>query len=84
MAKIEFNINNYVEFELTEAGVERLYELDEKFNGYKWFTPKEYVVGQKMRMQLWSVMEKFGSVSGAGHLTFCKDCVITFDTKENE
>lgn len=82
MPKVEFNINNYVEFELTEAGVEAMYAADEPYRGYKWFVEKEYFVGQVVRMQMWGMISKFGERTKLGKQTFCNNAIITLEIKQ--
>lgn len=82
MPKVEFNINNSVEFELTEAGVEAMYAADEPYRGFNWFVEKEYHLGQVVRMQMWDMIRKFGDCTGIGYETFCNNATITFEIKE--
>lgn len=85
--KIEFNINNYVEFELTEYGAKILNDLDELYaseylhvKSFQNKTPK--VEGEKKRMQLWDVISTFGEHTDLGSMTFCKNATIVLEVKE--
>lgn len=82
MPKVEFNINNYVEFELTEAGVEAMYAADEPYRGYKWFVEKEYFVGQFIKMPVWKMISTFGECTQIGKQTFCNSATITIEIRE--
>ena len=86
MTKIEFNINNYVEFELTEYGAKILNDLDELYASeylhVKSFQNKPLKVeGEKKRMQLWDVISTFGEHTSLGLETFCKNATITLEVK---
>lgn len=85
--KIEFNINNYVEFELTEYGAKILNERDEAYaTSYplvQAFKNKPlYIEGQQMKMQLWNVISTFGEHTSLGLQTFCKNATIVLEVKE--
>ena len=84
--QIEFNINNYVEFELTEYGAKILNDLDELYTSeyphVKSFQNKPLKVeGEKKRMQLWDVISTFGEHTSLGLETFCKNATITLEVK---
>lgn len=79
--KIEFNINNYVEFELTETGVKAMYEEDDNYRGYTWFVHKDYHEGQKVRMPMWKMISLFGNCTNIGYETFCKNAIIVLEVK---
>lgn len=87
MTKIEFNINNYVEFKLTEYGAKILNDLAE--GGYSQEYPLVqafknkplYAEGQYMKMQLWNVMSTFGEYTSLGLETFCKNATIVLEIK---
>ena len=84
--KIEININEVVEFELTEYGAKILNDKDEwyrtKYPQIKSFRDKEYYVeGQLLKRQLWTVMQDFGEHTSLGLETFCKNATITFEIK---
>lgn len=83
--KIEFNINNYVEFELTEYGAkilnDRNVEYAEAFPNVEVFQNKPiHTEGEKIKMQLWSMMDTFGKWTSLGSHTFCKNGVIVLKT----
>lgn len=87
MTKIEFNINNYVEFELTEYGAKILNDRDEWYEqaypDVEVFQNKLLKVkGQLMKMQLWDVISTFGEYTSLGLETFCKNSTITLEIKE--
>lgn len=84
--KQEFNINNYVEFVLTQRGAEI---LNKKYQELKGRFPramqyhKDCKEGDVYRNQLWVVMQTFGGDNtGLGLETFCKEATISFDVKE--
>lgn len=84
---LEFNINNYVEFELTAFGAK---VLNERYDCYakahpnvKIFQNKpKHVEGETMKMQLWHVADTFGEYTGLGMETFCKDATIRLSGKD--
>lgn len=85
--KIEININEVVEFELTAYGARLLNDKNEwyrtKYPQLKSFLEKEYYLeGQLLKRQLWSVMQDFGQHTSLGLETFCKNATITFEIKE--
>ena len=85
--QIDFNINNYVEFELTEYGAKILNDRDEWYEqaypDVEVFQNKLLKVkGQLMKMQLWDVISIFGEYTSLGLETFCKNATITFEIKE--
>ena len=85
--KIEININEVVEFELTAYGAKILNDKNEwyrtKYPQVKSLQEKEYYVeGQHLKRQLWSVMQDFGEYTKLGLETFCKNATITFEIKE--
>ena len=87
MTKIEFNINNYVEFELTEYGAKILNDRDKAYAEahphVKIFQNKSaHSEGEQMKMQLWNVMETFGEWTSLGSHTFCKNATIVLEVKE--
>lgn len=87
MTKIEFNINNYVEFELTEYGAKILNDRDEWYEqaypDVEVFQNKPLKVkGQLMKMQLWDVISTSGEYTVLGLETFCKNATITLEIKE--
>lgn len=82
--KIEFNINNYVEFELTEYGAKILNNRNKAYAEahphLDFFQNKPaYIEGQQMKMQLWSVMQDFGEHTSLGLETFCKNDTIILE-----
>ena len=84
--KIEININEVVEFELTAYGAKILNDKNEwyrtKYPQIKSFRDKEYSVeGQLLKRQLWTVMQDFGEHTSLGLETFCKNATITFEIK---
>lgn len=85
--KFEFNINNYVEFTLSERGAEVVNKYEKSLNTRLpniYSQEGVYKAGDACRMQLWSVMKIFGGSSiGLGQTVFCKDCIISFDVKED-
>lgn len=85
--QIEFNINNYVEFELTEYGAKILNDRDVYYAGIypgvKAFQNKKtHVEGEIKKMQLWDVMSTFGEHTCLGLETFCKNATIVLEVKE--
>ena len=87
MSKIELNINEHVEFELTEYGAKILNDKNNwyayNYPGVKAFQGKpEHKPGEMMKMQLWDVMNKFGEHTSLGLETFCKNATITFEIKD--
>ena len=87
MTKIEFNINNYVEFELTEYGAKILNDRDEWYEqaypDVEVFQNKLLKVkGQLMKMQLRDVISTFGEYTSLGLETFCKNATIVLEVKE--
>lgn len=84
--KIEFNINNYVEFELTAYGArilnERNQDYAEAYPNVEVFQNKPlHSEGEEMKMQLWKVMEKFGEFTTIGLDTFCKNATIVLEVE---
>lgn len=84
--KVELNINNYVEFELTEYGAKILNDKNNwyayNYPGVKAFQDKpEHKAGETMKMQLWSVMKDFGEHAYLGLETFCKNATIVLEVK---
>lgn len=80
--KIDFNINNYVEFELTEYGANILNDREaayaEAHPHLEVFQNTSLKVeGQLMKMQLWDVISTFGEYTTLGLETFCKNATIT-------
>ena len=85
--KVEFDINNYVEFELTEYGAKILNDsvaaYAEAHPHLEVFQNKPLKVeGQLMKMQLWDVISTFGEWTDLGSLTFCKNATISLEIKE--
>lgn len=85
--KIEFNINNYVEFELTEYGAKILNDRNQAYAEahphLEIFQNKPtHFEGQQMKMQLWDVISTFGEYTVLGLETFCKNATITLEIKE--
>lgn len=86
MSKIEFDINNYVEFELTEYGAKILNDRNEAYAEahphVEIFQNKSaHFEGQQMKMQLWNVMSTFGEWASIGCLPFCKNATIVLEVK---
>lgn len=84
---LEFNINNYVEFELTASGAKVLNERDDYYAkahpNVKVFQNKpKHVEGKTMKMQLWNVVDTFGEHVGLGMETFCKNAIIRISEKD--
>ena len=87
MTKIELNINEHVEFELTEYGAKILngnnLRLALTYPGVIAFQDyKKYKEGDVIKMQLWKVMEEFGEHTSLGLGTFCKNATITFNHQQ--
>ena len=85
--QIEFNINNYVEFELTEYGAKILNDRDEWYEQayphLEVFQNKPLKVeGQLVKMQLWDVISTFGEHTSLGLETFCKNATIVLEMDE--
>ena len=85
--KIEININEVVEFELTSYGAKILNDKNEwyrtKYPQVESFQEKEdYVEGQLLKRQLWTVMQDFGKHTSLGLETFCKNAIIAFEIKD--
>ena len=85
--KIEININEVVEFELTAYGAKILNDKNEwyrtKYPQVESFQEKEYYVeGQLLKRQLWTVMQDFGEHTSLGLETFCKNAIIAFEIKD--
>ena len=85
--KIEININEVVEFELTAYGAKILNDKNEwyrtKYPQVMSFQEKEYYIErQLLKRQLWSVMQDFGEHTSLGLETFCKNATITFEIKD--
>jgi hypothetical protein len=77
------NINEYVEFILTEEGA-RVYNA--RWDGLKMptsYVPSTKQAGERIRMQLWNVMEVFGPHTGLGLRTFCESGEIEILSKSN-
>lgn len=86
MTKIEFNINNYVEFELTEYGAKILNDRDEFYateypEVLSFQNKPKHIEGQTMRMQLWDVISIFGEYTVRGLEAFCKNATIVLEIK---
>lgn len=84
--KQEFNINNRVEFVLTERGAsilnKRAEKLKERFPRHTEHNT-DYKEGDIYRNQLWTVMQIFGgSCIGLGLESFCKEGTVTFEIWE--
>ena len=84
---LEFNINNYVEFELTEYGAKILNDRNEWYEqaypNIKVFqNNSNHAEGQTMKMQLWDVVDTFGDRAGLGMETFCKNATIRMSEKD--
>lgn len=84
---LEFNINNYVEFELTSSGAKILNDRNEWYEqaypNVKAFQNKpKHVEGQAMKMQLWEVLETFGEYTTLGMETFCKEATIRLSEED--
>lgn len=87
--KVEFNINNYVEFDLTEYGAKILNDRDEFYAtehpNVAFFQNKpKHVEGQTMKMQLWDVMATFGEYTVLGLEAFCNSATIVLNIEEGE
>ena len=85
--KLEFNINNYVEFELTERGAKIMNDRNEWYEqaypNVKVFQNKpKHAKGETMKMQLWDVLQTFGEYTTLGMETFCKDVIIRLSEKD--
>ena len=85
--KIEININEVVEFELTAYGAKILNDKNEwyrtKYPQLRSLQEKEYYLeGQLLKRQLWTVMQDFGQHTSLQELSFCKNATITFEIKE--
>ena len=85
--KIEININEVVEFEITAYGAKILNDKNEwyrtKYPQVTIFQEKEYYAeGQLLKRQLWTVMQDFGEHTSLGLETFCKNATITFEIKD--
>lgn len=86
MNKVEFNINNCVEFELTEYGANILDKHNEHyataFPQVKSFQNKpKHFAGEWERMPMWAMMSVFGNKTSLGLETFCKNATITLEVK---
>lgn len=92
---LEFNINNYVEFVLTQRGADQLNQhhtdLNEllynrtRLSKYKdrLENPITYQEGDTYRNQFWCVMQIFGGDNTKlGLKTFCKDATIRLSEKD--
>lgn len=87
MTKIEFNINNYVEFELTEYGAKILNAKRQKYidacPDVELFKETKIVEeGDMHRMQMWGMISTFGEFTSLGLETFCKNATIVLEVKE--
>lgn len=85
--KHEFNINNYVEFDLTSKGAEILNKQEKEMSSaLPKYIKKHYSEGDMYRNQLWVVLKLFGGENiNVGEVVFCKECTISFETtKESE
>lgn len=85
--KIEFNINNYVEFELTEYGAKILNDKRQKYidaypNIELFRETKIVKAGDLHRMQLHGMISTFGEHTSLGLETFCKNATIVLEIKE--
>lgn len=83
--KQEFNINNYVEFVLTERGANIVnnYYAPYRKNRSDRRSRTIYREGDTYCDQLWCVMHIFGGDNTKlGLETFCKDATISFEVKE--
>lgn len=85
--KIEFNINNYVEFELTEYGAKILNDMRQKYidaypNIELFRETKIVKAGDLHRMQMYGVISTFGEHTSLGLQTFCKNATIVLEIKE--
>ena len=92
---LEFNINNYVEFVLTERGAEQLNQYHTELNEILYDrtrlskymerlnSPDVYKEGDTYHNQLWTVMQIFGGDNTKlGLETFCKDAIIRLSEKD--
>lgn len=84
--KIEFNINSYVEFELTEYGAKILNDKRQKYidaypNIELFRETKIVKAGDLHRMQMHGMISTFGENFHLGLQTFCKNATITLDTE---
>ena len=87
MTKIEFNINNYVEFELTEYGAKILNDKRQKYiDAYptvELFKETKIVKeGDLHKMQMHGMISTFGEFTSLGLETFCKNATIVLEVKE--
>ena len=87
--KIEFNINNYVEFELTEYGATILNDRDEFYateypEVLSFQNKPKHIEGQTMKMQLWNVIGTFGEHTSLGLETFCKNATIVLEVNNDK
>ena len=90
-----FNINDYVEFVLTQRGADQLNQHHTELNEILYNrtrlskymerlnSPDVYKEGDTYRNQLWTVMQIFGGDNTKlGLETFCKEATISFNVKE--
>lgn len=87
--KVEFSINNYVEFELTEYGAKILNDRDEFYateypEVLSFQNKPKHVEGQTKKMQLWDVIGTFGEFTSLGCEVFCKNATIVLNIEEGE
>lgn len=87
--KVEFNINNYVEFELTEYGATILNDRDEFYateypEVLSFQNKPKHIEGQIIKMQLWDVIGTFGEFTSLGREAFCKNATIILNIEEGE
>lgn len=80
--KIPFNINNYIEFTLSERGAHILNEhnryMSNRFPNHS--RKIDYMQGDTYRDQFWSVMHIFADEGmQLGYEVFCEDCIINFE-----
>lgn len=86
MTKIEFNINNYVEFELTEYGAKILNDKRKKYidaypNVELFKETKIVKEGDLHKMQMHGMISTFGEHTSLGLETFCKNATIVLEVK---
>lgn len=87
MPRVNFNINNYVEFELTEYGAKILNDKRQKYiDAYpdvECFKETKIVrAGDLHKMQMHGMISAFGEYTSLGLETFCKNATITLEIKD--
>ena len=80
---LKFNINNYVEFELTEYGAKVLQHREDTVSmRFLKREKKQYIEGQTMKMPMWEMIGTFGEHTGLGMKTFCKEVTIRLSEED--